>query len=124
MIYPCRFSETFLKLSGEECHNRFLESFQQYTDSVVQRSADKTKNRIRQTREYFELRRDTIASKPQFCTLQIDLDLPDSVFRDIPQIEALEGVCTDMMIICNDLCSYNVECVTVFFILIFLIKRV
>jgi hypothetical protein len=83
-------------------------AFQRYTDSVVQQSADRTQGRIRDVQTYFEVRRETIGARPSFAINAIHDNLPDNVIEH-PVIESLTLYCIDMLIIGNDLCSYNVE---------------
>lgn len=58
--------------------------------------------------DYFEVRRETIGAKPSFAINQINLDIPDHVLENAI-ITRLTNLCIDMMIIGNDICSYNVE---------------
>lgn len=85
-----------------------------YTDSVVQQAADRDDHRIRDIESYFVVRRDTIGAKPSFAINEVHLSLPDEVLND-PIVMSLTASCIDMLIIGNDLCSYNVEYVHLFF---------
>jgi len=90
---------------------RFIEAFQLYTDAVVQQSFDRTHNHIRSIQSYFLIRRETIGAKPSFAINASHYELPDEVLNH-PAIEHLNLLCIDMLIVGNDLCSYNVECVS------------
>ncbi|KAJ7112783.1 terpenoid synthase [Mycena crocata] len=70
-----------MRIATPTAQRRFVNTFQLYMDSVVQQAEDRTEHHIRGIDEYFEVRRDTIGAKPSI----------------------------DMLIIGNDLCSYNVE---------------
>jgi hypothetical protein len=82
--------------------------FDLYLDSVVQQAEDRTHNLIRDIKSYFDVRRDTIGAKPSFAINEIHLNIPDEVMED-PIIKTLTSTSIDMLIIGNDLCSYNVE---------------
>ncbi|KAJ7740505.1 terpenoid synthase [Mycena olivaceomarginata] len=57
---------------------------------------------------YLNLRRKTIGLVPSFLIIQIHLDIPDEVMEN-PALKELTTVIIDMLIVHNDLCSYNVE---------------
>lgn len=82
--------------------------FDLYLDSVVQQAEDRTQNYIRDIQSYFDVRRDTIGAKPSFAINEIHLNIADEVMED-PIIKSLTLTSIDMLIIGNDLCSYNVE---------------
>lgn len=105
---PHRFWENAIRTTTETAQRRFIDTFQLYTDSVVQQAADRDDSRIRSVDHYFELRRDTIGAKPSFAILEVKMDIPDEVMNH-PSIVKLTSACIDMLIIGNDLCSYNVE---------------
>jgi len=61
-----------------------------------------------ESRSFFDLRRDTSGIKSTFALIEIRLDIPDEVMQN-EQIAALILSGLDLMIIVNDLVSYNVE---------------
>lgn len=75
---------------------------------MVQQSRDRTYDHVRDIKSYFEIRRETIGAKPSFVINQICDDIVH-VPTSSSVIKALEEYCIDMLIIGNDLCSYNVE---------------
>lgn len=87
---------------------RFVDTFQLYTDSVVQQAIDRDASYIPGVEHYLELRRETIGATPSFAILQLKLDIPDDVISHTA-IETLVTATTDMISIGNDLWSYNVE---------------
>lgn len=97
-----------IKTATPTAQKRFIDCFQRYTDAVVQQSADRDHSYIRSIDSYFEVRRETIGAKPSFAINEVHLNLPDHVL-DHPVIKSLTVSCIDMLIIGNDLCSYNVE---------------
>ncbi|TDL15490.1 terpenoid synthase [Rickenella mellea] len=103
-----QFWENAVKTATVTAQRRFIDTFQLYTDSVVQQAQDRDHHLIRDIKSYFEVRRDTIGAKPSFAILEIHMNLPDKVLQDTV-IQRLTAACIDMLIIGNDLCSYNVE---------------
>lgn len=97
-----------MKIATQSSQRRFIDTFQLYTDSVVQQSLDRGNGSLRDIQNYFEVRRETIGVKPSFAINQIYLDLPDHVFES-PIITRLTNLSIDMIITGNDLFSYNVE---------------
>lgn len=74
----------------------------------MQQSLDRSKASLRDVQTYFEVRRETIGVKPSFAINQIHLDIPDYVFES-PIITRLTNLSIDMILIGNDIYSYNVE---------------
>ncbi|KAG6867759.1 hypothetical protein C0993_011582 [Termitomyces sp. T159_Od127] len=103
-----QFSEISMKCATESARRRFIAKFDLYTAAVVQEAHDRAENHIRGIDDYFLVRRETVGAIPSFVLLHFELDLPDEVFED-PVIQRLENTTTDMISLCNDMCSYNVE---------------
>ncbi|KAF8511105.1 terpenoid synthase [Gautieria morchelliformis] len=87
---------------------RFMDSFQAYIDAVVQQAEDRSTGHIRDVQSYFEIRRDTVGVKPTFTILEIHMNIPDEVMNH-PIIMKLCELAGDMILIANDVISYNVE---------------
>ncbi|PBK67986.1 terpenoid synthase [Armillaria solidipes] len=87
---------------------RFVESFRRYTDSVVQEAADRHRCRIRNVEDYFNIRRLAAGIYAVHAMLELSYDLPDEVFYH-PTVVALGQLGCDMIIMDNDLASYNKE---------------
>lgn len=104
-----------IKTATPTAQRRFIDTFQLYTDSVVQQAADRDDHRIRDIDSYFAVRRDTIGAKPSFAINEVHLNLTDEVLNN-PIVMSLTASCIDMLIIGNDLCSYNIEYVGFVFI--------
>jgi hypothetical protein len=77
-------------------------------NSMVQKAQDRTEDHIRGIDEYFEVRRVTIGVKAAIVINEIRMNIPDEVLRN-EHIETLISASTDMILIANDLYSYNVE---------------
>ncbi|KJZ76904.1 hypothetical protein HIM_03781 [Hirsutella minnesotensis 3608] len=97
-----------INIATESAQKRFIVAFQHYTEAVVQQSFDRTHGHIRNVQRYFEIRRETIGARPSFVINQIHDNFPDDIMQH-PVIESLTLLCIDMLIIGNDLYSYNVE---------------
>ncbi|KAJ7803885.1 terpenoid synthase [Mycena olivaceomarginata] len=97
-----------IQIATPTSQRRFINEFQHYLDSVVQQAQDRTEQYIRGIDEYFEVRRNTIGAKPSFCINAIEMNFPHEVMTN-QHIVTMTAACIDMLIIGNDLCSYNVE---------------
>ncbi|KAG5720012.1 Pentalenene synthase [Termitomyces sp. T112] len=103
-----QFSKISMKCASEVAHRRFIATFDMYTAAVVQETIDRAENHIRSIDDYFLVRRHTIGAMPSFVLLHFELELPEEVFED-PVIQRLENASIDMIILFNDICSYNIE---------------
>ncbi|KAJ6561560.1 terpenoid synthase [Mycena vulgaris] len=92
------------------CHERFVNAWRTYLDSVVQQAERRSTSYICTVDEYMAARRDNIGSDPSFAFLEISLgvDLPHEVMEH-PAIVSLNRDTTDMIILANDMCSYKKE---------------
>ncbi|KAJ7120736.1 terpenoid synthase [Mycena crocata] len=103
-----QFWSNVIQIATPASQRRFITAFQLYMDSVVLQAQDRDESRIRGIDEYFAVRRDTIGAKPSFTINAIRMSIPNEVM-DTEPIVVLTAACIDMLIIGNDLCSYNVE---------------
>jgi len=103
-----QFWELAIRTASPSSQNRFISTFDKYTTAVVQQASDRTVGHIRSIEDYFTVRRETIGARPSFALLELDMTLPDEVLEH-PVIVDLTTVTIDMLILGNDLCSYNVE---------------
>lgn len=74
----------------------------------MQQSFDRTHDLVRDVESYFAVRRGTAGVKPVITVNQSKFSLPDHVV-DHGVIQRLELITTDLVIVSNDLYSYNVE---------------
>ena len=105
-----RFWCNAIQTASPSSQRRFLDTFETYLDSLICQAMDRTANYIRSVDHYFELRRDTIGAKPSFAILEHYMNIPDDVMKH-PVIMKLSELCVDMIVVGNDLYSYNKECV-------------
>ena len=66
----------------------FIDTMQQYVDSVVQEAETRDSERLLTIDEYKTLRRHTSACLPSFALMELDLDFPEEVYRH-PLVEKL-----------------------------------
>ncbi|KAJ6495182.1 terpenoid synthase [Mycena sanguinolenta] len=97
-----------IRIATPTSQRRFIDEFRAYMDSMVQKAQDRTEGHIRGIDEYFEVRRVTIGVKAAIVINEIRMNIPDDVLRN-EHITTLIAASTDMILIANDLYSYNVE---------------
>ncbi|KAH8981004.1 terpenoid synthase [Lactarius akahatsu] len=103
-----QFWELAIKTASPQAQKRFIEVYGAFVRAIVQEAADRDRKHIRSIEEYFELRRDTISARPAFALIELDTNLPDEAVNH-PVIEEMTILAVDMIILDNDIASYNVE---------------
>jgi len=103
-----QFWELAIETASPQSQKRFIETYGFYAQAVVQEAADRSHKLIRSVQEYFEVRRDTVGARPCFALLELDKNLPDEAVRH-PVVEEMTTLAVDMIMLCNDIVSYNVE---------------
>lgn len=103
-----RFWLNAIKTSPPSWHQRFITTFESCMAAVVLEATDRANKHIRSIPDYFRIRRETIGTVPSFALIGMDLGISDEILQE-PSIQTLTNLATDMIIIANDLCSYNVE---------------
>ncbi|KAH0833872.1 isoprenoid synthase domain-containing protein [Lanmaoa asiatica] len=88
----------------------FIRAFEEWSDSQVTQSRNRSQDRIPSVEEFILMRRATIggAMVEAMIEYSLDLDLPDEVFEN-PIIKAMSDATNDLMTWPNDLCSFNVR---------------
>lgn len=91
-------------------YHRFIKAFEEWSDSQVAQSRNRSQDRMPSVDEFILMRRATIggALVEAMVEYSLDLDLPDVVFEN-PIIKAMSDATTDLMTWPNDLCSFNKE---------------
>ncbi|KAJ3563357.1 hypothetical protein NP233_g8992 [Leucocoprinus birnbaumii] len=97
-----------MKTATPTAQRHMVESLTAYLESVVQQAADRDDDTFRTIETYLHNRRQNIGARPSFAPMELDLDLPDHVFYH-PVILELSEYITDLIILGNDICSYNKE---------------
>ncbi|KAK5658142.1 hypothetical protein OQA88_2115 [Cercophora sp. LCS_1] len=89
-------------------HRRFLTTWSAYVESVARQAEHRSHARILDLETYFPLRRHTSGAPSTICLYEIDMSIPDSI-RYHPALVELEELAVDLIVIANDLLSYNKE---------------
>ncbi|KAI1325215.1 isoprenoid synthase domain-containing protein [Xylariaceae sp. FL0255] len=87
---------------------RFLATWEAYANSVAQQAELRSAAHIPDLETYFPVRRNTSGAPSTIAMYEMDLDIPDSI-REDPVIVELETLAVDLIVIANDLLSYNKE---------------
>ncbi|KAG1746797.1 isoprenoid synthase domain-containing protein [Suillus occidentalis] len=95
----------FASLSSQR---HFLETFTAYLHGVVAEALDREQGHKRTIEDYLKLRRYTGGAQPCLVICEMGMDLPDEVFYH-PVIMGLAECITDLLVIDNDMISYNKE---------------
>ncbi|KAF5384031.1 hypothetical protein D9757_006948 [Collybiopsis confluens] len=96
------------RTSTKNFQESFVRAFDAYTTSVVEQAKDREMHHICDVKSYLRVRRDTIGAKPSFALLYLGFELPET-FLCHPLVEYISTLAIDLLIIGNDICSYNVE---------------
>ncbi|KAJ8508574.1 hypothetical protein ONZ45_g9182 [Pleurotus djamor] len=97
-----------LAVASASSAQRFLAHFDSYTASVLQEAIDHDEGRIRPFNEYLILRRSTIGVCPTIDFFSLGDHIPNEYIYH-PVITSLEQHAIDMVILGNDIYSWNVE---------------
>ncbi|KAI0050123.1 terpenoid synthase [Auriscalpium vulgare] len=103
-----QFWELAVETATPTAQKRFVDAFTRYTDAVVAEAQDRDETHVRSIDEYFNIRRYTIGAEPSYVPIELAMDIPDEVFFH-PMVVKLAQLVTDVIILDNDLCSYNKE---------------
>ncbi|KAF8970725.1 terpenoid synthase [Flammula alnicola] len=103
-----QFWQLAAKTASPTSQRHMIESFTAYLESVVQQAADRDSDTFRSIDSYFQNRRQNIGARPSYVPMELDLHLPDEVFYH-PVIEELSYYIADLIILDNDIASYNKE---------------
>ncbi|KAJ3491180.1 hypothetical protein NLI96_g902 [Meripilus lineatus] len=94
--------------TSEVWQDRFIDTFQRYMDSNYRQASDRDVGHIRDLETYMEWRRENIGVWPTIVLYELDSDLPPEIY-DHPLVQEICIDATDLVIIDNDIVSYNVE---------------
>ncbi|KAL2141606.1 hypothetical protein VTI28DRAFT_2152 [Corynascus sepedonium] len=96
------------KTATKTFKRRFLETWIDYVESVAQQAEHRSESRILDLESYFLLRRHTSGAPSTIALCEMDMDIPDYI-REHPILRLLETLAVDLIVIGNDLLSYNKE---------------
>jgi hypothetical protein len=94
--------------ASSQLQKRFIAIFDKYLEGILQQAIDRSGHHIRDTQSYFDLRRKSVGANPALILLELDLDIPDEVISH-PTLEDMAVVSLNMIILANDILSYNLE---------------
>ena len=95
-----RFWERAIIHASAQSQKRFIATFQEYMEAMVQEAIDRSGRRIRDIQSYIDMRRSTIGIKPCFALLELGLDIPCGVLS-CQAIRDMETASTDMTCLTN-----------------------
>ncbi|KAK4225934.1 isoprenoid synthase domain-containing protein [Podospora fimiseda] len=96
------------KSATETFKQRFLATWVDYVESVAEQAEHRSQSRILDLDTYFPLRRNTSGAPSTIALYEMDLDIPEDIRRH-PILVELEELAVDLIVIANDLLSYNKE---------------
>lgn len=103
-----RFWTQARKVATLEAANHFVQTCTAYLLSVVGQAEDRDSQRIHTTDTYFECRRHNSGVVLCFLVGELHLALPDKAYHH-PILAELRWLATDLVLLDNDLASYNKE---------------
>ncbi|PCH36903.1 terpenoid synthase [Wolfiporia cocos MD-104 SS10] len=103
-----QFWKRAIKTATPTSQKHFIEAFTDYLESVVEQALDRDNGSIRTVESYFKTRRENIGARPSYVPAELGLHIPDEAFYH-PVITELSYYIADLIIIDNDIASYNKE---------------
>ncbi|KAJ7436098.1 isoprenoid synthase domain-containing protein [Mycena galericulata] len=103
-----QFWELAIKTASPNSARHFVESFKDYLDSLVVQAEGRAFDTVLTINSYLQTRRQNIGARPSYVPGELHLDLPDEAFYH-PVVKELETHITDLIILDNDIASYNKE---------------
>ncbi|EJC98835.1 terpenoid synthase [Fomitiporia mediterranea MF3/22] len=97
-----------IKIASSTSQRHFIESFTGYLESVVQQAADRDNDKQHSIESYLRNRHENIGTRPSYAVIEFNLHLPDEVIYHPIIVELSENI-TELILIDNDLASYNKE---------------
>ncbi|KAI1428000.1 isoprenoid synthase domain-containing protein [Xylaria sp. FL1777] len=92
----------------EKFRSRFLATWEAYVNSVAEQAELRSQAHIPDLATYFPVRRNTSGAPSTIVFGEMDLDIPDDI-REHPSIREMKTLAVDLIVIANDLLSYNKE---------------
>ncbi|KAJ7137759.1 isoprenoid synthase domain-containing protein [Mycena epipterygia] len=103
-----QFWELAIKTATPSSAKHFVEAFTDYLESVVSQAEDRDSDTVLTVDSYLKTRRQNIGARPSYVPGELHLDLPDEAFYH-PVIKELEYEIAELIILDNDIASYNKE---------------
>ncbi|KAH7917194.1 terpenoid synthase [Leucogyrophana mollusca] len=103
-----QFWELAIQTACPTSQSHFITHFTDYLHSVVAQAADRDLGYCRTIEEYLAVRRDNIGTHPAFAILHLGFDISDDIYYH-PVVHEMKGYVTNILIVDNDVLSYNRE---------------
>ncbi|EPE04338.1 terpenoid synthase [Ophiostoma piceae UAMH 11346] len=106
-----QFWENAVRTASHSAQTRFVATFHTYTQSVIREAEDRNKESSTKhtVDSYLQLRRETVGCLPSFALLGLATEnLTDDVINH-PLVDALSQLATELILLGNDIVSYNKE---------------
>ncbi|KAI0740999.1 terpenoid synthase [Earliella scabrosa] len=97
-----------ISISTSVSQVRFIAEMEKYTGAVVEQAKDRDEGRLRTLDEFWPVRTLTAGNYPSFEMADLIVGLPEEIIEH-PLICSLRSVIADMILLNNDLVSYNKE---------------
>jgi hypothetical protein len=99
--YPTdRFWERIIPHATAQTQKRFIKALGDSLEAMKLQAIDRRENRIRDIKDYIDMRRDSDGAKPSFVLVELGLDIPDEVMSH-PAVEVMNETANDMIWIVN-----------------------
>ncbi|KAJ6534215.1 terpenoid synthase [Mycena capillaripes] len=97
-----------LETASETSRKHFVGSFTQYLDAIIKEAEDRDRDAVLSFADYLDIRSHNIGAYACFVPGELQLNLPDYVSDD-PAVTDLKRIVAHLLILNNDLVSYNKE---------------
>ncbi|KAG1787689.1 isoprenoid synthase domain-containing protein [Suillus plorans] len=97
-----------IQTASQSFQRHFLDSCTAYLHAVVGEAEDRDHSHCRSIDDYLKLRRDTSGAAPSLTIHEMSMEFPDEVFYH-PMIVELRQYGVELIVIDNDMASYNRE---------------
>nr|GAT56737.1 predicted protein [Mycena chlorophos] len=105
----CSFWSNAMTVISPNAQIRFIKEFEIFLKAVVEQAQERESVVIvSDVDAYMKLRRNTLGAKPAFALLEMNINVPDTLY-DHPLLVNLRNLAVDMILLANDLYSFNVE---------------
>ncbi|KZT33897.1 putative terpene cyclase [Sistotremastrum suecicum HHB10207 ss-3] len=97
-----------LQSASPSSARRFIKSYHENLIAVISQAQDRELQTLHTLESFLPLRRMTVGLVPCLDFLQLEMDIPDELVEHQSILELVECA-NDLIVLENDICSYNVE---------------
>ncbi|KAI6163689.1 terpenoid synthase [Pisolithus thermaeus] len=105
---PYRFWSRAIQSASPTAQRHFLDDYITYLRAVIVEAGDRDKSVTRDIQGYLSIRRQTVGAQSAFVIFELGLNLVDEVYYH-PAVTELIDCVAELILIDNDLASYNRE---------------